>query len=79
MHRAPAARSAVAREQPEGTANGGESSDGESGGGESGGGAHDLAMCLAPCRPLPKLPLAAEMPRRMVPSGDAKNSMQAHA
>ena len=29
--------------------------------------------------PLPKLLLVAEMPRRMVPLGDAKNSMQARA
>ena len=49
VHRAPAARSAVAREQPEGTANGGESSHGESGGGESGGGAQGRAMLSALC------------------------------
>ena len=79
MHRAPAALSAVAREQPEATANSGESSHGESGGGESGGGAQGLAMLSALCAPLPKLPLVAEMPRRMVPSGDAKTSMRARA
>ena len=36
--------------------------------------------CNAPRRaPLPQLPLVAEMPRRMVPSGDAEHSMRARA
>ena len=33
-------------------------------------------LCCPRCAPLPKLPLVAEMPRRMVPSGDAKTSMR---
>ena len=47
---------------------------------ESGDGAHCLAMPRAvQCAPLPQLPLVAQMPRRMVPSGDAKHSMRARA
>ena len=55
-------RSATACEQPEDTARGGESSDGESSSDSSGAVVHEKA---------PKLLLAAEMPRRMVPSGDS--------
>ena len=54
-------RSATACEQPEDTARGGESSDGESSSDSSGAVVHEKA---------PKL-LLAEMPRRMVPSGDS--------
>ena len=40
-----------------------------------------VLQCPAPSRRalLPQLPLVAEMPRRMVPSGDAEHSMRARA
>ena len=75
MHRVPAA-GAVQRhtssQKALRTANVGESSDGAGGGGEVRAAmALKALLCSAPRAPLTKLPLVAEMPRRMVPAGDS--------